>query len=194
MIYRFASPYNDANLNEHFTQHASGLTDEELARMRRIGDALEARPVRLYGRHDESNVKALGSDFPLNEKTAWFYDRMAALARQINAESYRYDLTGFHENFYFLRYEAPGEHFNWHVDIGGETPAPRKLSLVLQLSDPSEYEGGEFDVLVSSSHARAAKVKGWITAFPAYKIHRVTPVTRGIRRTLSMFLVGPNFR
>jgi len=193
MIYPFAAPYNDPALNEHLTQHESGLTADELDRIRQLGDELDTTNVKLFGKSDDSKVKATGSHFPLNDETAWLYDRMAALAGEINAANYRYDLTGFHENFYFLRYGA-GNHFDWHLDIGGATPAPRKLSLILQLSDPSEYDGGELDVLVGAHHWRAEKVQGLVTAFPAFKVHRVTPVTRGIRRTLAMFLVGPNFR
>ena len=184
---------NDPDLNNHLTQHDSGLTLAEIARIRAFGDELEQTSVKLYGKFDDSRVKARGSHFLRCDETRWLYERMEAVLRDINALNYRYDLTGFHENFYYMRY-ATGEHFNWHLDMGGETPAPRKLSLVLQLSDPSEYEGGEFDVLVAQDHARADKQQGLIMAFQSYKIHRVTPVTRGERRTLTMFAVGPNFR
>jgi len=193
MIYPLGSPYNDPALNEHLTQHESGLTADELARICQIGAELETTNVKLFGKADPSRVKSTGSHFPLNAETAWLYERMAGLAQKINAENYRYDLTGFHENFYFLRYEE-GNHFDWHLDIGWQTPAPRKLSLILHLSDPSEYDGGELDVLVASHHWRAERHRGLITAFPAFKIHRVTPVTSGTRRTLAMFLAGPNFR
>jgi PKHD-type hydroxylase len=198
MIYGFSSdpsPPNAGIKNAHFIQRDSGLTIEEINRIREIGDELETYGVSLYGGNTDEQVKATGSHFPLNDDTRWFYDRMAEWAQEFNAETYQYDLTGFHENFYYLSYDASlDEHFNWHLDIGCDTPAPRKLSLVLQLSDPSEYEGGDFDVLVSTAHHTARKQQGIITAFPSYKIHRVTPVTRGKRRTLSMFLVGPNFR
>jgi PKHD-type hydroxylase len=193
MIYGFPSPPNDPALNPHLTQHGSGLTVDEIARIRAFGDSLDQTSVKLYGKFDDSKVKARGSHFPLCDETRWVYERMTEVAQKINAASYRYDLTGFHENFYFMRYGV-GEHFNWHLDMGRETPAPRKLSLVLQLSDPSEYEGGDFDVLVATEHARADKEQGLVMAFPSYKIHRVTPVTRGERRTLTMFAAGPNFR
>lgn len=193
MIYPLASHYNDPALNEHLTQHESGLSDDELDRIRSIGDALGTTNVKLFGKSDDSKVRATGSHFPLNEETEWLYKKMAALAQRINAENYRYDLAGFHENFYYLQY-SDGDHFDWHLDIGRQTPAPRKLSLVLNLSDPSEYDGGDFDVLVAIDHWRAEKGRGLVTAFPAFKVHRVTPVTRGVRRTLAMFLTGPNFR
>jgi PKHD-type hydroxylase len=185
---------NDPTLNEPFTQIESGLSHEEIERIRRYGDELDRQSVKLYGEHNEGHVKAHGSHFPLNDETRWLYGRMAELVKVINEECYQYDLTGFHENFYYLKYEAPGEHFNWHVDIGYQTPSPRKLSLVLQLSDPSEYEGGDFDVRLGDTHLRALKHFGIVTAFPAYMHHRVTPVTSGVRRTLAMFTTGPNFK
>ena len=194
MIWEFAGPYNNPDLNQHFTQHDSQLGEDELQRIRDYGDALETTNVKLYGKFDDAMVKATGSHFPLNEETRWLYERIAARAREINAEAFRYDLTGFYENFYFLRYEAPGEHFGWHVDMDANTGAPRKLSLTLQLSGPEEYEGGDFEVMASAHHVTAPKGRGLITAFPSYKIHRVTPVTRGVRRALVMFLAGPNFR
>lgn len=175
------------------TQHDSLLSPEEIGRIREFGDALEQTSVKLYGESDKSQVDARGSHFPLNAKTQWLYEKMEAAAQRLNQSDYHYDLIGFCENFYYLRYSA-GEHFNWHVDMGAETPAPRKLSLVLQLSDPAEYDGGDFDVMLATDFARANKALGSIIAFPSYKIHRVTPVTRGERRTLTMFASGPNFR
>jgi PKHD-type hydroxylase len=193
MIHPFASPPNNPDANEHMTYHETGLTGEEINLIRSIGDVLDVKPLALFGKHDESHVKASGARFPLNDETRWVYDRMAKAAMAINAAIYRYDLTGFEENFHYLTYRA-GQHFNWHLDMGQHTPAPRKLSLILQLSDPEEYEGGDFDVMVATRHIRTLKRRGSIIAFPAYKIHRVTPVTSGVRRTLSMFVVGPNFR
>ena len=149
--------------------------------------------VKLYGSYTEERVKASGSHFKLIDETRWIYERMAQAVKAINEECYQYDLSGFEENFYYLTYRE-GDHFGWHLDAGEETPAPRKLSLVLQLSDPSEYEGGEFDVLVAVDHVTAPKSKGAITAFPAFKIHRVRPVTSGVRRVLTAFTTGPNFR
>lgn len=197
MIYGFGGctevPFNDRAVNRHVTQHESGLSDEEIMRIRAIGDPLEKTSVKLFGRTNPSRVKAVGTRLRISDETRWIYERMEAVVHAANALYYRYDLSCFGEHFYYLQYRD-GEHFDWHLDIGPGTPAPRKLSLVLQLSDPSEYDGGDFDVLAAIDHERSEKAKGLILAFPSYKIHRVTPVTRGIRRTLVMFACGPNFR
>jgi predicted 2-oxoglutarate/Fe(II)-dependent dioxygenase YbiX len=55
--------------------------------------------------------------------------------------------------------------------------ATRKLSMVLQLSDPSEYEGGELQILDKANPETVTKQKGMITVFPSYTLHQVTPVT-----------------
>ena len=187
MIYPFSVQQH------HLSHHRSDFTDDEISRIRDIGDELQTTNVKLYGEFDDTKVKASGSHFGLTDETRWMYDRMAKMVSDINRDHYQYDLTGFHENFYYLTYRE-GDHFNWHLDAGEETPAPRKLSLVLHLSDPSEYEGGEFDVMVATNFVTAGKRKGIITAFPSFKIHRVRPVTSGIRRVLTAFAAGPNFR
>lgn len=176
-------------------QEPSGLTREEVDKIRLVGDALEFTDVKLYGRSTSDKVNARGAHFRLTEETRWVYERMAALVARINAATYRYDLTGFHENFYYNVYDGSyGQHFNWHLDSGYQTPAPRKISAVLQLSEPDEYEGGDFEVMVGANALAADKGFGMISVFPSFRLHRVTPVTSGIRRTLVMFAAGPDFR
>lgn len=198
MIYSFGgeAPANHRR-SENLLCAGSNLSDAEIQQIRDVGDALierQGRPVRLYGADpvNPDRVKATGANFPLDDETRWVWERLAATVRSINDQRFGYELSGF-ENFYYLSY-GETDHFNWHLDQGSDSPAPRKLSLVLQLSDPSEYDGGDFQVMFPGQPMTAEKGKGIIMAFPAHKIHRVTPVTRGIRRALAMFAVGPSFR
>lgn len=186
---------NNAELNYHLTQHDSGLTVEELDRLVEIGDKIQLDRAQLFGQTQPlpERIDFGRGHFLLSEETRWFYDRMAEVTKRINEESYQYDLSGFHEPFYYLRYET-GEHFSWHHDMSGATEAPRKLTMVLQLNEPFDYDGGEFEVAVAGKHQQAVRQRGIITAFPSYKIHRVTPVTRGARRVITMIASGPNFR
>ncbi len=85
----------------------------------------------------------------------------------------------------FNRYEG-GEHFGNHVDNairalpqGGQIRTD--LSATLFLSDPQDYDGGE--LLVDDTYG-AHKVKlsaGSLILYPSTSLHRVTPVTRGMR-------------
>ena len=78
--------------------------------------------------------------------------------------------------------------------IGNKT-VPRKLSMVLMLSVSSEYEGG--DLLLNADRNEPTKlgmVKGRAWFFPSYVLHKVTPVTRGTRKTIVLWVGGPPFK
>jgi PKHD-type hydroxylase len=66
--------------------------------------------------------------------------------------------------------------------------------MVLQLSDPSEYEGGNLEILSSQGEVLTVdKKKGFLAMFPSFKTHRVTPVTSGTRKSLVVWATGPAF-
>jgi PKHD-type hydroxylase len=125
----------------------------------------------------------------------WIFDRMAWIARQINGQFYRFDLYGFCEHMQFTTYdEADKGCYDWHVDAGTNTDVPRKMSLVLQLSEPEDYEGGNLEILKSKNTEIVLKKKGLVAAFPSYTLHRVSPVTKGHRKSLVVWVSGPQFR
>ena len=63
------------------------------------------------------------------------------------------------------------------------------------LSDPSEFEGGELQVKTCSDQISTLETKkGRAWFFPSYTLHRVTPVTKGVRRSLVLWSGGPEFR
>jgi PKHD-type hydroxylase len=70
------------------------------------------------------------------------------------------------------------------------------MSIVIQLTDPSEYEGGDFEI--DSQYPQLPKEeireKGSVLVFPSFIPHRVTPVTKGVRRSLVSWIEGPKFR
>lgn len=171
----------------------SDLLEREIVEIRRVGDSMPPKDVGLAASHDESHVRVSGARIPHAPATGWIYDRMRPIAEAVNRATFGFTLSGF-ETFCYLRYDRPGDHFGWHVDSGIETPHPRKLSLILQLSDPSEYDGGELQLMTSCASLRVApKTRGLVTAFASFRMHRITPVTRGVRRSLLIFAVGPNF-
>ena len=80
------------------------------------------------------------------------------------------------------------------IEPFGASGISRKLSMVLQLSDPSEYEGGELQILTSKEPTSMQKKRGIITVFPAWTLHQVTPVIKGTRQTLVAWISGPAFK
>jgi PKHD-type hydroxylase len=135
----------------------------------------------------------------INPDNGWIFDRLSLAAEFVNKEYFRFDLTGF-DYFQYTEYQSNGDHYNYHADIlfGNKLPPEalhtRKLSLSLILSDPSEYEGGEFEFLYSSTPMTVPQKRGSIIAFPSWMVHRVAPLTSGLRKSLVYWVVGPKFK
>jgi len=88
-----------------------------------------------------------------------------------------------------------GGFYDWHtdtrVDMDSEPPV-RKLSMTLLLNDPSEFEGGELQI-AGVNNPKIMK-QGHATIFASFLQHRITPVTRGVRRSLVMWFGGEPFK
>ena len=91
----------------------------------------------------------------------------------------------------FNRY-AGGQAFDSHVDTavrirrGSDFRLRADLSATIFLEDPAAYDGGEL-VIEDSFGAQSIKLPaGHAVVYPASSLHRVAPVTRGVR--LASFL------
>lgn len=115
----------------------------------------------------------------------------ALVANKIN--EWDYDIS-FHENLQYAKYTID-QHYNWHIDtfpLSGK-PFERKVTAVCLLNDPSEFEGGEFQIKLYQEYV-APLEKGSIIAFPSMLEHRVTPVTSGVRTSATVWLSGKRCR
>lgn len=170
-------------------------------------DAIEQYGDRLALEKAELAARGTGRDCIRVTRVAWiernaqtqdFYGRVEDIVLRLNAQFFHYDLSGL-VSFQYARYEgAEGGHFDWHKDYGKDyaTPdrEPRKLSLSIQLSDPMQYQGGELEVRAGNQTDVAPRARGTVIAFPSYVLHRVTPTTSGVRKSLVVWAVGPEFK
>lgn len=134
-----------------------------------------------------------------NEKNSWIFDRLNLIIENLNSRFFNYDINGY-DGIQYGEYHASEQgKYDWHMDmyIGMMPDADletRKLSLVLWLND--DYEGGEFELIHTSleSPVTIPKEKGKLIIFPSFLFHRVTPVTKGVRKSLVAWIVGPKFK
>ena len=124
-------------------------------------------------------------------ETFWIYQRLGAVVAWVN-QAFRFDLMGFSDALQFTMY-GPGHKFDWHVDIGAGNASNRKLSMTVQLSAESAYEGGSLQ-FISAPDLSMSKSQGAAILFPAYLAHRVTDVTTGIRCSIVGWAAGTPFR
>ena len=180
-----------------FATWTDGFTEEDIKQIINIGDNLTIADAVVGGDSQlkESIRSSKTAWINLNPETSFIYDKIAYIARQLNGQFFDLDIWGFVEDLQYTIYDGKDDHYTWHLDRGGGTSnAPRKLSLVLQLSDPSEYEGGDLEIFDAPVPTQVQKQKGLVVAFPSFILHRVTPVTKGVRKTLVVWLTGPRFK
>lgn len=129
------------------------------------------------------------------QDTAWVFEKLAHVASLLNAQFFRFDLTGFGEALQLTNYDqSENGMYGWHQDYFPTVNISRKLSLVVQLTDPAQYEGGNLQVMTNGAPKNVRKQRGLIAAFPSYALHQVTPVTQGSRQSLVAWISGPAFK
>ena len=127
------------------------------------------------------------------------YTKMSARFCEANRRAFGVDYHDFNE-VQFTEYQAANAgHYDWHEDNTWKTGEhsqvwDRKLSMVIQLSAPSAYEGGQLllerDALGEGQFCN----QGDMIIFPSILRHKVTPVTAGVRYSLVTWAVGPRWR
>jgi PKHD-type hydroxylase len=123
------------------------------------------------------------------------YQKIFENVLKMNNQYFNFKLSEIVENIQYTEYdESYNGHYDWHLDTGCGQNSTRKLTIVIQLSDTNEYEGGELQVQNGEKPCRICnKEKGSMIIFPSFLLHRVTPVTKGCRRSLVLWIQGPVF-
>ena len=81
------------------------------------------------------------------------------------------------------------------ASIGPGALSTRKVSITVQLSGSDEYEGGELEYWKGGQDIqKAPRGKGVVFIFPSYMMHRVTPVTKGVRRSFVLWVGGGHYK
>ena len=76
----------------------------------------------------------------------------------------------------------------------------RKLSMTINLTDPTTYEGGDLMFDLGEHHAenkitaKEAREQGTVIVFPSFLYHCVSPVTKGTRYSLVNWTTGRPFK
>lgn len=117
-------------------------------------------------------------------------DPIRMFALLMNDAYFGYDLTP-DTNAWLQSYES-GDEYLLHMDASpGQT---RKLTAVALLSDGDSYFGGDLELFFEPSSRVVPRARGTIAVFPSWMLHRVHPVTSGLRQTINLGFWGPSFR
>lgn len=129
----------------------------------------------------------------------WLFDEMWKLAIEANDRWF-----GFHiSQITYIQLAEYDESYQGeykkHHDIFYMNNDPyyhRKLTAVVQLTDPNEYSGGNLELYDLTQYPDSTEIKeqGTVIFFPSFETHAATPVVKGTRYSLACWFDGPKWR
>jgi PKHD-type hydroxylase len=125
----------------------------------------------------------------------WLYELLFPLALEANEKLFHFDIDIVTDPIHYVIYPEDGGHLDWHMDTGAYGVNKRKLAMTVQLSDSTDYEGGEFEIWFGGKQAMTVpREKGDVIIFPAFCMHRVKPIIKGTRKCLVFWTGGRPLR
>jgi len=177
---------------------------------------VEMRDSRLHG--DALNKEKRNSQNAWIPTSHWCAGFLWHYIQRANRENFLYDLRCIDgESMQYTRY-GKGMFYGWHNDAGLSTQYKpvangnraeglgqdfvneniemvRKLSFSLQLSHPDDYEGGNVQLLDETGKSYITpRQRGTIVLFDSRTQHRVLKVTKGVRKSIVGWTVGPRWK
>jgi PKHD-type hydroxylase len=128
-------------------------------------------------------------------KSYWLYKKVSDAVRKINDETYGFELDGAQSFQYAIYKDTERGEYTWHNDIMSCSDVHvRKISVSILLSSPSDFRGGSFLFSPEGVPMEIEQEKGRMIVFPSWIPHCVSPVLRGTRISLVMWLYGKRFK
>ena len=186
---------SDVNYTDYYW-FKEGFTPEELVKIEAMTLELPFE-VAATGQDDLSKVseyrKSQVKWCPQNEEWEWVYRKLHNMIVEANDIMWKLDLSTMNEQIQYTEYYEGGGHYDWHMDCGIGIQNQRKISVTVQLSSPEEYEGGDLEFNIGQ-HLVATRHQGAAVIFPSFYLHRVTPVTKGTRKSFVLWVGGEPYR
>lgn len=180
------------------------VPDDVCRRVREAGDNLtvESGEIGFQIALNEARVRNSKVAFfehhqPENQ---WLFEEVNSIFQQANSSNWNYKISSI-EDLQYTVY-GPGEYYGWHTDVNmprrttDAQQVVRKLSLTIQLDQPDDYGGGDFEVRLTDATKETrldpiSRTLGTVIMFPSNVPHQVTMVTSGTRHSLVAWAEGP---
>lgn len=135
-----------------------------------------------------------------DERFTWLYDKLWKMLIEVNDQWFNFHISKV-DYVQLAQYSEKelGE-YKKHHDVfwmNGDPKYHRKLTCVIQLTDPSQYEGGELELYNLAQNApdvNELRMQGTAIFFPSFIEHAALPVTKGTRHSLAVWFDGPKWR
>lgn len=181
---------------EHYAHYGPLFTPEECAQIIAMGDD-KWQAATTSGGDTTNKRRSEVTWLRWNTEQDWVWNRLSGLITDYNRQFFGFDLTAMGEDLQLTKYDSANKgHYGWHVDVGSGEMVIRKLSVVVQLTNPAEYEGGKLEIFAAQEDSlpEPPNAQGTAILFPSFEPHRVTPLESGVRHSLVGWVSGPPYR
>jgi PKHD-type hydroxylase len=145
--------------------------------------------TRFYRSDSESFGRRVDISYLRPEQFGWAFAKIASVASRKNL--WGLALSAISEPMRIQRYRRK-DYSDPHSDYDYSTPDYSKLTVIVPLVDRRDWNGGVLEI--GNSFLAPRMRKGDAVIFPSFSVHRVTPVTSGVRIVLSAWISGPPLR
>lgn len=180
---------------KYYQEYSHALNDEQIKNVLASTQNLPLKQGTVSNFISSETYRRVKTiSIPLSAEYLWLHDWAKNFIFEVNNKNFGYELLRM-EPLQYIEYHADQQgmvhhHLDWYCDY-----QPRKLSMTIQLSDPAEYDGGDLNISINLEKPfTASKNKGDAIVFPSFLMHNVNTVTRGVRRSLVVWCIGPEFR
>jgi PKHD-type hydroxylase len=157
-----------------------------------LADATDSRFLRGETREESGDDYRNNNIFFLN-KNHWFESALLNFARLSNLEAgWNFEWSDC-EKVQISRY-MPGQRYEWHADenLFRDSELIRKITVVCQLNDPAEYEGGGLHL--TGFDENLLLNQGDVIVFPSFLEHTAKVIEAGQRFSAALWVTGPQFK
>jgi PKHD-type hydroxylase len=166
---------------------------EECDALIALGERAGMAPATVWaGEGDVVNAAVRSAEtsyHPRSAETAWVYDRLDRLFVEAG-EALGLAVASVTEPLQVLRYGEGGHFQTWHSDAGYDAQGRRLVSVSVELSPLGAHQGGDLEIMpITVGRARTLE-RGGARFFASKALHRVTPVTSGVRHALVIWTGG----
>ena len=210
MSFKFISnnPNERQRVLQNYCYWRDAFNKDEMQRLEKYLNTLKLKKGTTFNKKGEKNTKAKVRKskvnfIKVNSETAWIFEKINFVISNLNDNFFNFDLNGYDSLQYTVYNSSEKGEYGFHMDtcMGFDLPKDmyetRKLSLTFLLNEPNvNFQGGEFQMNLGQE-GKATTInmkKGDMILFPSFMIHRVKPVTKGIRKSIVAWVTGPKFR
>lgn len=181
----------------------SYFTPEQCSKILEDGLTIEAEDAKIGSQGElvvtdyrKSKIRFIQKS---DSRFEWLFDAMWKMVIQANDEWFGFHISKI-DYIQLAEYDSSyAGNYQMHHDvfwINGDPYYHRKLTAVVQLSDPNTYTGGELILAPPTTQLDQNEVKEQGTAifFPSFLEHEAKVVTSGTRYSLACWFDGPKWR